>query len=224
MSSQALARIDDALARLAPGGYSCSLHVRYSRPVRRVASYSSSWIQAYTRMNLGVGDPMVIWCMMNEGTIRWSVLSATMSDPLNVMGKARDHGLVYGVALSHGPVESRSYMGASHPSREFTETEIRRLAGLLTEAHQLMDRSTALRPILVDALEAIAGGMTYDQTCAALGISRTALRYRLFTAREALGATDNSTAIRKAIDLGLLSSNSVAGLVRGLPSGPDQPD
>lgn len=221
MSSIALARIDDALAALAPGGYSCALHIRFSRPVRRVSNYASDWLQAYTRQNMGVGDPMVIWCMMNEGSIRWSALTATMPDPMNVMGKARDHGLVHGVAVSHGPALSRSYLGAAHPTRDFTDAEIARFSALLAEAHAVMDHATALRPILVDALEAIACGMTYDQACAALGISRTALRYRLATARDAIGAPDNATAIRKAIDLGLLSSNSVAGLVRGLPSGPD---
>ena len=58
------------------------------------------------------------------------------------------------------------------------------------------------------------------RAAAVLGISRTALRYRLHTARTLLGAEDTSEAIRKAIDLGLLTSHSYAGMVKGLPEAP----
>lgn len=220
-SPSALDRIDEALAALAPRGFTIGLHIRYSRPVRRLSTYPSRWIQAYTRANLGVGDPLVIWCVMNEGSIRWSALSQIMPDPMNVMGLARDHGLTHGVALSCGPPESRSYVGAARDDRDFTDAEIARMAALLREAHDIVGRGTSLRPILVDALEAIGCGMTYDQACAALGISRTALRYRLAQARAALGAEDNNHAIRKAIDAGLLNGISVSGLSKGLPTGPD---
>lgn len=221
MSMPLLARIDDALSHLAPQGFTIGLHIRYSRPVRRVSTYPSRWIQHYTRRNLGVGDPMVIWCVLNEGSIRWSALSQIMPDPLNVMGQASAHGLSHGAALSVGCPESRSYIGAARSDREFTDTEIASMSALLREAHDVLDRETALRPILVDALEAIAFGMTYDQACAALGISRTALRYRLGAARAALGADDNPHAIRKAIDAGLLNGHSISGLSLGMPTGPD---
>ncbi|MBM3605522.1 MAG: LuxR family transcriptional regulator [Alphaproteobacteria bacterium] len=220
MSEQTLARIDEDLMHLAPRGFMFGLHIRFSRPVRRVCTYPSSWIQTYTRLNLGIGDPMMIWCMANQGSIRWSELSAGAADPLDVMKQAHAHGLRYGVALSVGPVESRSYIGAAHHEREFTDAEILRMTELLQQGHDLIDRKTALRPILIEALEAIACGMTYDQACSALGISRTALRYRLQAARGALGAQDNAQAIRKAIDAGLLNGNSIGGISKGLPAGP----
>ncbi len=179
-------------------------------------------MQTYTRSNLGVGDPMLIWCVMHEGQIRWSELSRVIADPLNVMGQARDHGLIHGVALSLGPAESRSYIGAARDDREFSDAEIDRMAELLQHAHDIVDRTAMLRPILVEALDAIACGMTYDQACQTLGISRTALRYRLRMARAALGVEDNPNAIRKAIDAGLLNGISLSGLSKGLPTQPDQ--
>jgi len=45
MSVHALAQIDDALSVLAPRGFTLGLHIRYSRPVRRVSTYPSQWIQ-----------------------------------------------------------------------------------------------------------------------------------------------------------------------------------
>jgi hypothetical protein len=220
MSPQILAQLDEELGRLAPKGFMFGLHIRFSRPVRRVCTYPSRWIQAYTRLNLGVGDPVMIWCMLNEGQIRWSDLAATATDPLGVMARAADHGMTFGVALSHGPVESRSYIGAAHDEREFTDAEIVAMSNILRQAHQILDRTTALRPILVEALDAIACGMTYEQASAALGISRTALRYRLQAARTALGCEDNAMAIRRAIDAGLLNGNTIGGLSKGLPQGP----
>lgn len=217
-----LSQIEDALSHLAPRGFSLGLHIRFSRPVRRVSTYPSRWLQTYTQRNLALGDPMMIWCVLNEGTIRWSDLSQQMPDPLNVMGQARDHGLPYGVAVSRGPERSRSYLGAARDDRDFTPAEIAQMADLLRQAHDLVDRSTALRPILVAALDAVACGMTYDQASAALGISRTALRYRLRMARAALGAEDTPQAIRKAIDAGLLNGISASGLMKGLPTGPDR--
>ncbi|WP_411838484.1 autoinducer binding domain-containing protein [Paracoccus sp. ME4] len=221
MSLNTLPQIEETLATLAPRGFTIGLHIRYSRPVRRVSTYPSGWIQTYTRANLGVGDPMMIWCVMHEGTIRWSELPALLSDPLDVLGQARAYGLPYGAAISVGPAESRSYIGAAHATREFTDAEIAQMEALLRQAHDIVGQGTALRPILIDALEAIACGMTYDQACEALGISRTALRYRLRTARTALGAEDTPQAIRKAIDAGLLNGISISGLAKGFPVGPE---
>lgn len=221
MSMNSLPQIEETLGILAPRGFTIGLHLRYSRPVRRVSTYPSRWIQTYTRANLGVGDPMMIWCVMHQGTIRWSELPALLSDPLDVMAQARAHGLPYGAAISVGPAESRSYIGAAHATREFTDAEIAQMAALLREAHDIVGQATALRPILIEALEAMACGMTYEQACDALGISRTALRYRLRTARTALGAEDTPEAIRKAIDAGLVNGMSITGLAKGFPTGPE---
>ncbi|WP_378941930.1 autoinducer binding domain-containing protein [Paracoccus sp. R86501] len=215
-----LNRIEASLADLAPRGVMIGYHVRFSRPVRRICTYPSGWITDYTRLNMIVADPSVIWCVMNEGALRWSDLVQQVPDPMNVMGQAAAVGMTHGVSISCGLPESRTVMGAARSDREFTDAEIARMQTLLRQGHDLLDRATAMRPILVEALEAIACGMTYDQACAHLGISRTALRYRLHTARASLGVDDNPEAIRKAIDLGLLSSNSYAGMVKGLPEAP----
>lgn len=222
MSMQELAEIEDALTLLAPRGFTLGLNIRYSRPVRRISTYPSRWIQTYTRGNLGAGDPLMMWCILNQGVIRWSALERVMPDPLRVMAQARAHGLRYGAAASCGPAESRSYLGAARDDREFGDAEIARMAELLARAHAIIARTATLKPILIEALDAINCGMTYDQASEALGISRTALRYRLRMARAALGAEDTRTAIRKAIDAGLLNGISVSGLSKGLPTGPQE--
>ena len=215
-----LNRIEASLATMSPRGCMIGYHVRYSRPVRRVCTYPSDWITEYTRLNMIVADPSVIWGVMNEGALRWSDFAGHVPDPLDVMGQAASMGLRHGVTVSCGPPESRSIMGAARADREFTDPEIARMQDLLRQGHGILDQAIAMRPILVEALDAIACGMTYAQACAHLGISRTALRYRLHTARASLGVEDNPEAIRRAIDLGLLSSNSYTGMVKGLPEAP----
>ena len=216
-----LQTIEARLNDLAPRGFMCAYHVRFSRPVRRVATYSSVWIETYTRRNMVLADPSAIWAILNDGAIRWSALARRAEDPMGVLSAARAHGLAFGVAIGTGAPESRTVMGAAHPTRDFTDAEIAEMLELVSRAHDLVGRARHLRPILVAALDAIACGMTYDQACAHLGISRTALRYRLAAARVALDAEDNAQAVLRAIDAGLVSSQTFAGIARGLPTAPD---
>jgi LuxR family transcriptional regulator len=224
MPLQSLTQIESALGRLSPRGYMVGYHVRFSRPVRRISTYSGDWLAAYTRKNLIVADPSVIWGIIQEGAIRWDKLAQEISDPMNVIQQAKDFGLRFGVSISYGPSSSRSIMGSARADRNFTDDEIAQMQKLLQEGHDILARSTAMRPILVEALDAIACGMTYEQACAHLGISRTALRYRLHTARNTLGAEDNSEAILRAIDMGLLNSNCYSGMVKGLPTNSTPPE
>lgn len=220
MRVQSLNQLEATLDKLTPRGFMVGYHVRFSRPVRRTCTYPGDWVAHYTRMNMIVADPSVIWCVLNEGSIRWSSLTRQINDPIGVMGQAAAHGLKYGVSISCGPAASRTVMGAARADREFSDTEIGQLSTTLQQAHDILARATAMRPILVEALDAIACGMTYEQACKHLGISRTALRYRLHTARNVLGVEDNPEAIRRAVDMGLLNSNSYEGMVKGLPEGP----
>lgn len=212
--------IEDRISTLAPRGFMCGYHIRFSRPVRRVTTYATEWTQEYTRRNMIVADPSVIWGMMNDGALRWSTLERHCDDPMGVMAMARGFGLAYGLSIGVGDPQSRTVCGVAHGSREFTDAEIEELLDLVRRGHEIVGRDLHLRPILIEALEAIACGMTHEQACAHLGISRTALRYRLNAAREALDAQDNRQAIQKAIESGLLSSNSPAGIAHGLPTGP----
>ncbi|MBU2957075.1 autoinducer binding domain-containing protein [Paracoccus sp. 1_MG-2023] len=219
-----LQTIENRLSILAPRGYMCGYHIRFSRPVRRVTTYATEWIETYTRRNMVLADPGTIWAMLNDGALRWSIIERHCADPMGVMEAARRHGAAFGVSIGVGSPESRTICGLSHGSREFTDDEIAEMLELIRRGHEVVGRALHLRPILIEALDTIACGMTYDQACAHLGISRTALRYRLAAAREALDAPDNTQAVLRAIDAGLLSSNSPEGIARGLPLPPPPRD
>lgn len=210
-------QIEEKLNALSPRGFMGVFHIRFSRPLRRCLSFPTDWMATYTRENLIAADPAAIWGIRNTGTIRWSQLEAETIDPLRVFAQARAHGLRFGLTVAVGPERSRSICGFARDDREFTPAEATRIEALVQEAHDALAERHELRPILLAALDAIACGMTYDRAAAHLGISRTALRYRLTTAQKALGADDTQDAIRRAMDAGLISSQSFTGISAGLP-------
>lgn len=214
--------IEDRIATLAPRGFMCAFHLRYSRPMRRVMTYPSDWIETYTRGNLIACDPVAVWGIRHTGVLRWSELERRVADPLDVFPQSREHGLSFGASVACGPPQSRTVCGMARSDREYTDAELMQLQALIVQAHDLLEQRCVLRPILLSALEAICCGMTYDQAAKHLGISRTALRYRLTTAQQALGATDTQDAIRRAVDAGLINSNTFTGMSWGLPTGPSR--
>lgn len=215
-----LEAIEEEISALAPLGFTCAYHLRFSRPLRHVITYPTRWIETYTRETLVACDPVAIWGISSTGIIRWSDLEGKSPDPLRVFEKARAHGLPFGAGIACGPAHSRTICGAARGDRNHTDAELSRLQALVHHAHDLLEQRFSLRPILLGALDAIACGMTYNQAAEHLGISRTALRYRLTTAQRTLGATDTQDAVRRAIDAGLISSNRATGLSAGLPAAP----
>ncbi|WP_092567382.1 hypothetical protein [Alloyangia pacifica] len=58
---------------------------------------------------------------------------------------------------------------------------------------------------LLEAPEGISLGMTCQEVCGMLGISRTALKFRLSRVRDALGVESNLEAVRTAIYASLIA-------------------
>lgn len=214
--------LETALARLrglAPAGFMVGFHVRNSRPIRRVVTYSREWIEYYTRKNFVAADPTVQWCISQTGWQRWSDIAKDFSDPFGVLADAAAHGLSHGISVSLGEAASRTIAGLARSDRAFTDAEAVEVHSLLRRCHDLVGKSITLGPRQLEALEGIAIGMTYDEICAHIGISRTALRYRLEKARDSFGVDTNAEAVRAAIDHGFIASNPLGGASYGLPNG-----
>ncbi|MFZ3585133.1 hypothetical protein ACOI1H_23800, partial [Loktanella sp. DJP18] len=69
----------------------------------------------------------------------------------------------------------------------------------------------------LNALQMVEEGLTYEESCDRLGLSRTAFRGRLAMARRELGAKSNQDAVRIAVERGLLTSTTYTGVTKGLP-------
>lgn len=216
MNDEEIAPLFRELDEIAPDGYNFGFHIRFSRPTMVRLTYDFSWSQAYSRSKFILNDPAVIWGLMNDEPKRWSEIP--LPDPLGVFAAAQAHGYRYGFSVGYGPAETRSLGACGSKVREFRDDEIARVAQIVRTIHEIMDGAGGLKSYQISALEKLEAGLTYDQICEALGISRTALKNRLGGARRMLGAATNQEAMRIALERGLIESTSYTGIVQGYPS------
>lgn len=190
------------LNKLAPKGYALGLHIRFASAHIMIQTYDPAWIEHYTQKGYMMCDPMVSWGFGNEGTIRWSELD--FPDPHEILKQSADYGLKFGVAVSHGPTSSRTIGGFARGDREFTDLEIQSIKKVVTKLHVSSTPPESLTSAQRMALRLIAKGSRHAEAAAVLGISESALKARLRSARDRLYARTTAEAIQRAQEYKLL--------------------
>lgn len=198
-------------------GYNCGFHFRYSRPMIVRTTYREDWQIHYSLNKFILADPSVVWGIANTGTVRWSEIE--LQDPLGVFDEAARFGYAFGATMSTGPRESRSLGSAARSDREFTDAEIAAIYDVFTRIHAAVARQPGLKTHQQEVMQLLEAGLTYDQICRELGISRTAVVNRLKGARKVLGVATNAEAIRIAVERGFITSTTLTGVFKGLPFG-----
>ena len=184
------------LDKFAPSGDGLGLHARNGTPYMLLRTYAPEWSAKYVDEGYLLVDPLVFWGVQNEGAIRWSELN--FPDPHDVFGQAATYGAKYGVAISIGPISSRSIGGFSRSDREYTGDEIQQLLKVVTELHHKTQPPESLTPAQRAALQLVAKGFRHARAAAHLGISESALKARLRSARDRLSARTTSEALQRA--------------------------
>lgn len=192
----------ERLDQLAPMGYTVGLHIRFATPLIYRSSYPTAWVDHYNSHSYYLRDPLVFWGVGIEGTTRWS--SIPLPDPFGVMKKAAVHGLKFGAVSSYGPITSRSIVGISRSDREFDDTELARLKELTIQLHIEAKPPSELTKAQIEALQCLANGDRHAAAAEKLGITESAFKARLQSARVRLEARTTSEAIRKAREYRLL--------------------
>lgn len=192
----------EALAALAPLGYSAGLHIRFAAPLVYVRTYVQEWQKRYDDNAYALRDPAVFWGLGVKGATRWSEIR--LPDPFDILGQARLYGLTYGMVASHGPITSRSIVGLARGDREFTLAEMRTVAEITQHLHEATEPPTDLTGAQIEALRLLSEGNRHAAAAAQLGISESALKARLLAARTRLRARTTAQALRKAREFGLL--------------------
>jgi LuxR family transcriptional regulator, quorum-sensing system regulator SdiA len=192
----------EELDQLAPMGYSVGLHIRYASPLVYKSTYPAEWTEFYNSHSYYLRDPLVFWGVGIEGTTRWS--SIPLPDPFSVMAKAASHGLKFGAVSSYGPITSRSIVGVARSDREFEEAELELLREITIRLHIEAKPPSELTRAQIEALQCLADGDRHAAAAEKLGISESALKARLVSARIRLEARTTSEAIRKAREYRLL--------------------
>ncbi len=197
--------LDQGLAKLAdmsPKGYALGLHIRFASAHLMIQTYDPRWTEIYTEKGYMLADPMVFWGFGTEGAIRWSALN--LPDPHNILGQAASFGLKYGVAVSFGPTSSRTIGGFARGDREYTDAEIAQIQDVVQDLHVKSTPPEQLTSAQRMALRLIAKGSRHTEAAALLGISESALKARLRSARERLFVRTTAEAIQRAQEYNLL--------------------
>lgn len=199
---KAIAVLLERLDRLAPMGYTVGLHIRFATPLIYKSSYPAAWVDHYNSHSYYLRDPLVFWGVGVEGTTRWSAIP--LPDPFGVMKKAASHGLKYGAVSSYGPITSRSIVGVSRSDREFTDEEMGHLKEVTIQLHIEAKPPSDLTKAQIEALQCLANGDRHAAAAEKLGITESAFKARVQSARIRLEARTASEAIRKAREYRLL--------------------
>lgn len=197
-----LSDLYEELQQLAPKGFAVGLHIRFATPLIYHSRYPAEWVEYYNANSYYLRDPLVFWGIGTTGTRRWSEIP--LPDPFGLLKKAAAHGMNYGAVCSYGPITSRSMAGICRSEREFTEAEMGVLTEITARLHIAAKPPSELTKAQIEALECIANGDRHTAAAAKLGISESAFKARLNSARIRLEARTTSEALRKAREYRLL--------------------
>ncbi|KCV82750.1 transcriptional regulator [Actibacterium atlanticum] len=190
------------LDSLAPKGYNIGLHIRFTSPLMTFQTYDTEWLNYYTDNGYVLRDPVVAWGFATTGATRWS--NKRLPDPFGIMKEAERFGLLYGATVSCGPISSRTIASVARADREFQDEEIKEIEQVVRRLHDMTEPPQELTKAQVEALKCIAGGDRHAAAAAKLGISESALKARLNSARQRLMARTTAEAIQRAKEYRLL--------------------
>lgn len=197
--------IDSLLAELEPlaqEGYFVGLHIRFASPLMTFQTFPPAWTDHYTQNAYALRDPLIAVGVSQTGAIRWSEIA--LPDPFGIMQEAATYGLVYGVCVSCGPMTSRTIGSVARSDREFTDEEVATISGIILRLHHESQPPDNLTNAEIEALRILASGERYANGAALLGISESALKARLSSARRKLFARTSAEAIQRAKDYRLI--------------------
>jgi LuxR family transcriptional regulator, quorum-sensing system regulator SdiA len=186
----------------APAGYFVGLHIRFTAPLFTFQTYDQAWIDHYTENGFVLRDPMTAWGFSTTGSIRWS--DPHLPDPFGLFKEAARHGLHYGVTVACGPIKSRTIASFARADREFRDAEIEAVIAIVHRLHDMTEPPEELTKAQIEALRCIAGGDRFAAAAVKLGISESALKARITSARIRLMARTTAEAIQRAKDFRLI--------------------
>lgn len=190
------------LSLLAPKGYFLGLHIRFTAPLMTFQTYGQGWQDHYTEQGFVLRDPATAWGFSQIGCIRWS--DPALPDPFGIFLEAAKFGLNYGFTVATGPIKSRTIASFARADREYQDNEMGLGETIVRRLHEVTEPPEELTRAQVEALRCIAGGDRHAAAAAKLGISESALKARITSARIRLMARTTAEAIQRAKDYRLI--------------------
>ncbi|HMQ92893.1 MAG TPA: autoinducer binding domain-containing protein [Amaricoccus sp.] len=193
------------IAPLAPAGFYVAIRVGYAFPMVEHNYLPAAWVREYTVSGLIVHDPAMVWAYRNCGITRWGTLGA--NDSQGVLELARTHGLNFGAVASFldaGDAGQRSFGFFFRSDREYKNDEMQLLNEMLIQSHLAHARPRNLTAAELETLSLVKNGLLMKEIACLLGISESAIKQRLKSARVKLNAKTGSQAAARATMLGMI--------------------
>ena len=189
---------------LAPAGHYIALRIGFAFPMVEHNALPPDWVQTYTAEGLMLFDPVIRWLYANEGACRWSDIP--LPDPKNIMSRAQEFRLSYGVAVScvDRADSLRSFGSFARDDREFDDDEIDELKARLRQLHIDHAPPKTLTAAELEALRMVKNGLLVKEIAGILGVTEGAVKQRLKNAKIKLGAKTSTQAATMASDFGLI--------------------
>jgi LuxR family transcriptional regulator, quorum-sensing system regulator SdiA len=196
---------DYAFDELAGAGFFIAYRVGFLLPEFEHNALPRAWVHKYTQYGLMMQDPVMRWIYSSTGAARWSEID--FPDPHGVLAQAAEHGLTYGAAISMldaNGAGQRSFGNFCRSDREFAADEITELARRLELLFQDMAAPEDLTDAEIEALQLVKGGLLIKEVAYRIGISEGAVKQRLRSAKDKLGARTTAHAVSVASTYGLI--------------------
>lgn len=195
----------DDFASLAPAGFYIAIRIGFAFPMVEHNRLPVAWVREYTASGLIVHDPAMSWVYKNCGVSRWSELDE--DDTQGVLELAKNHGLLFGAVAScvdEGDASQRTFGFFCRSDREYSGGELERLNASLIAAHKAYERPRNLTAAEIETLGLVKNGLLMKEIACILGISESAIKQRLKSARLKLNAKTGSQAAATATMLGVI--------------------
>jgi DNA-binding CsgD family transcriptional regulator len=204
MSISTIKDQEEEIRQIAPSGYYIGLRVGFYAPEAEINTFSPEWIDRYTIEALALFDPLRHWALKNVGAKRWSEIA--LYEDNKVLSLYNSYGCAFGVVLAihnekHGSKRSIAYF--SRPDRELYDAEIFRLNTIILAAHN-EQAHLRLTKAQREVLMMFASGKRHKEIAYELGISQSAVKARIKSAVNKMGATTTAQAAAIAMKNGLL--------------------
>lgn len=204
MSISSIRKAGSLISGIAPAGYYVGLRVGFFAPEIEINTFPVEWVEKYTIEALALSDPLRHWALTNTGVMRWSGIIGSASNP--VLDAYADFGCRYGAVMSisrKNEKTKRSIGYFSRTDRELTDEEIRDICKVLLTAHT-HDKKLSLTRAQTEALRLSASGLRHKQIAHELQISESAVKARLKSAMERMGARTTAQAASIASQKGFI--------------------
>jgi LuxR family transcriptional activator of conjugal transfer of Ti plasmids len=185
--------------------------------IRTLTNYPTAWQHTYLDNNYATIDPVVTIAKRAMQPFAWSQPGTADATPdtIRFFGEAADFGIRSGVSIPVRGGFGRTALLTFASDKPSADAEVRNAVHAITAVafvHVHLNRlvrtshstAVALTPRQSLCLAWASMGKTMDEIADLLGISERAVRFYVKGARDRLGATNTTHAVRLAVEQGLI--------------------